>query len=101
MHEPDPRLLVSGAMILAIVNQHVAGLHVLMLVPGHAGDDWDSREMFGGPGHLLRRGPIAEGKTGQDRRPQMPDAIEHQPRVRHFWQAAVEIPGIGDAPPKF
>ena len=68
MHEYDARGLVSGAVLLAVVDQDVAGMHVLVLVGGHAGDDRHAGKMLGGPFDLLRRRPPPEWQSGEDGR---------------------------------
>ena len=100
MDEDHAGRLISRAVILAIVDQHVAAMHVLVLVTGHAGDDRHAGEMLGGPFDLLRRRPFAERQAGQDRRLQMPDAIEQQASIGHFRQRAVEILGLRQPAPE-
>ena len=68
MDEYHARFFVSGAVVLAVVDQHVAGVHEAMLVARHAGDDGNSRKMLLRPGDLLRRGPFAERQAGENGR---------------------------------
>jgi hypothetical protein len=84
MHEHHPVRLIGVAVLLAIVDEHIARMHMLVLVARHAGDDRNAGKMLGCPFDLLRSSPAAERKPGQDRRLQMLDRVEQQPRVGHF-----------------
>src|SRR5439155_1001887 len=60
VNEHDSRGFVGLAVLLAVVHEYVAGMHMRVLVAGHAGDDRHSREMPGRPFDLLRRRPLAD-----------------------------------------
>ncbi len=76
MNENDAGLLIGRAMVFTVVDQHVAGLHMLVLVARHAGDDRHAWKMLGRPFDLLRRGPTPERQTGEDCRLEMRDPVE-------------------------
>lgn len=91
MNEDDTGLLVSRSMFLAIVNEYVSGVHVHVLVAGKAGDDRYARKMLGCPFDFLRRGPIAQRKSGQDPGFEVLHSVKKNSRVGHFAKGAVEI----------
>ncbi len=52
------------------------------------------------PGLLLRCGPIADRKAGQDDGFQMRNRIEQYPGIGHFRKAVVEIVGAANPEPE-
>ena len=59
-----------------VVDQYVTSLGMVALVARHAGDDSRSREMLGGPAHLLARGPVPARKPGENEGIEVRDRIE-------------------------
>lgn len=88
-------------MLVAIVNQHVAWVHVEMFVTRHGGDDRHAWKMLGGPIFFLRSGPFAERQAGKDGRVQMFDGVEQDLRVRHFGKSCVKAVGPSQPAPEF
>ena len=64
MHEHDAGFLIGGAVLLAVIDQNIAEVHVEMLVASHAGDDRNAGEVLGGPSDLLRRRPVSQRQAG-------------------------------------
>ena len=60
VNEHAAGILPKMPVVFAIIDQHVARLHMLVLLARHRGDDRHSREMLGGPALLLLGRPLAE-----------------------------------------
>jgi len=82
LDEDAAGVLPQLTVILAVVDQHVAWVHVQVLLARHSRDDRDAREMLGRPPFFLRCGPFAQGQASQDRRLQMLNGLKQALGIR-------------------